>query len=110
LEKGWQAGEDRRGLQDDGDRPWRPHPRRDLRLLDLADDGLHGLLNLLHGAALAGPAKVRDPVEDVLAVPRQVVRERHQLVSEGPADSAQNGEREEDGHEDRGHAPQPSAL
>ena len=85
------------------------HTRR-VCLLDLADDVLHSLLNLLHGAALAGPAKVRDSVVDVPAVLRQLVRERHQLASERPANPAQDREREEDSHEDRRHPTQPSPL
>jgi hypothetical protein len=51
--------EDGRGFYDDGDRLLTRRTRR-VCLLDLADDVLDSLLNLLHGAALAGPAKVRD--------------------------------------------------
>jgi hypothetical protein len=85
------------------------HTRR-VRLLELADDVLHSFLNLLHGAALAGPAKVRDFLVDVQAVPRQLVRERHQLASERPANPAQDREGEEDSHEDRRYPTQPSSL
>jgi hypothetical protein len=103
------GGEDGRGLQDDGDRCL----TRDtglVRLLEFADDVLHSLLNLLHGAALAGPAKASDSVLDVQAVPRQLVRERHQLTSERPANPAQDREGEKDSHEDRRHPTQPSPL
>jgi hypothetical protein len=85
------------------------HPER-VGLLDLADDVLHGLLHLLHRAAPAGPAKVRDPVLDVQAVSRQLIRERHELVGERPAYPAQDRKREEDRHEDRRHPTQPSPL
>jgi len=99
LEEAWQVDEDGRGFQDDGDRLLTRHTQR-VRLLDLADDVPHSFLNLLHGAVLAGPAKVRDSVADVQAVPRQLVRERHQLASERPANPAQDREREEGSHED----------
>jgi hypothetical protein len=85
------------------------HTRR-VCLLDLADDVLHRLLNLLHGAALAGPANVRDSVVDVQAIPRQLVRERHQLASERPPNTAQDREGEEDSHEDRRDPTQASPL
>ena len=98
------------GSQDDGERRLlRRHTRR-ARLLDLADDVLHSFLNLFHGAALAGPAKVRDSLVDVQAVPRQLVGERHQLASERPAYPAQDREREESSHEDRRHPTEPSPL
>jgi hypothetical protein len=87
----------------------RRHARR-VGLLDLADDVRHGFLNLLHGAALAGPAKVRDSVADVQAVPRQLVRERQHLASERPAYPAQDREREEGSDEDRRHPTQPSPV
>ena len=73
LKETRQVHEEGRGFQDDED-GFGPHPWR-VGLVDLVDDVLHRLLNLLHGAALAGPAKVRDPVVDVQAVPRQLVGE-----------------------------------
>jgi hypothetical protein len=56
--------EDGRRFQNDRDRLLTRHPQR-VCLLDLADYVLHSFLNLLYGAALAGPAKVRDSVVDV---------------------------------------------
>jgi hypothetical protein len=87
LEEVWQVDEDGRRFQDHGDRLFTRHTQR-VCLLDLADEVLHSLLNLLHEAALAGSAKVRDSVVDVPAVLRQLVRERHQLASERPANPA----------------------
>ena len=92
-------GEDGRSLQGDDNRLFTLL----VCLLDLADDVFHSLLNLFHGAALARPAKVRDSLVDVQAVARQLVRERHQLASQRPANPAQDREREEDSHENRRH-------
>src|SRR4029453_3746625 len=87
------------------DRLWARHSFR-ARLLELADDLLQSLLNLLHGATPAGSAKIRDSLVDVQAVPRQLVGERYQLVSERPANPPQDREREEDSHEDPRPPPQ----
>ena len=98
-------GKDGWGLQDDGERLWtRPALAR---LLELADDVLHRLLNLLHGAALARAVKVRDSLVDVQAVLWQLVRERHHLTNECPASHAQDRDGEEDHHEDRRHPASP---
>jgi len=109
LEEGWQVSKDGPGLQDDSDRLWARHTFL-ARLLDLADNLLQSLLNLLHGTAPAGPAKIRDSLVDVQAVPRQLVGERYQLASERPANPTQDREREEDSHEDRRHPTQPPPL
>ena len=69
-------GEDGRGFQGDGDRLLTRHARL-VCLLNLAEDVFHSFLNLLDGAALAGPAKVRNSLVDVQAIPRQLVRERN---------------------------------
>jgi hypothetical protein len=48
--------------------------------------------------------------KDVPAVPRQFVREHHELTRERPADPAQDRDGEDDRHEDRRYPTEPPPL